>query len=434
MLRQLAVLLLVWCSAACQVSSSPEHLPSVVPSSAGRPSGVEQVDVRSFGASGDGATDDRPAVQAALDEAARLGATVFFPPGTYLLATATQPEDRILRTYPSQHLQGSGNLQSTLKVAASFGPYTALLGLADEQVAAGGWSLADLGLDQNASAGNLLDPAQALEHPRMAVRLGSYEPGSSVTVTRCRLRSSSSLDGLYLYAETVTVTGCVFTGTGGPPGSPTHDHSTVYTSAVVAGGEQRIVGNTFEGVPGSGGSRSAVDTHGGRQLVQGNHVTGYLRGFNVTDLAPTTTTQVTVEQNTVRGALIGTEIWTRLPLGGGGGLSDVVIRNESYELDPRPWRLPGIDAPLSGIMLNRLSDGPITGLTVTGNTIRYRNAVLGDGIQSAAAIDCAVTGRTISLSGLTVTGNRVIAAPGEAVGSACRTAGGTISSNGVESR
>lgn len=434
MLRRLAVLLLLWWSAACHVSSSPDPLPSVVPTSVNGPGDVGRVNVMSFGASGDGSTDDRPAVQAALDEAARLGATVFFPPGTYLLATATQLEDRILRTYPSQHLQGSGNLQSTLRVAASFGPYTALLGLANEQVAAGGWSLVDLGMDQNASAGNMLDPARALDKPKMAVRLGSYEPGSSVTVTRCRLRNSSSLNGLYLYAETVAVTGCVFTGTGGPKGSPTHDHSTVYTSTVVAGGQQRIVGNKFEGVPGSGGSRSAVDTHGGRQLLRANDVTGYLRGFNVTDLAPSATAQVTMERNTVQGALIGTEIWTRLSRQGGGGMSNVLVRNERYELDPRPWRLPGIDAPLAGIMLNRLSNGPITGLTVAGNTIRYRNAELGNGIQMAAAIDCAVTGRTIPLSGLRVTGNRVIAAPGEAIGSACVAAGGKITSNNVESR
>lgn len=393
-----------------------------------------RVDVASFGAAGDGLTDDRPPVQAALDEADRLDVTVFFPPGTYLLASATQPGDRILRTYPSQHLQGSGNLRSTLKVAASFGPYTALLGLADDRVAAGAWSLADLGLDQNAGAGNMIDPARALDQPRMAVRLGSYEPGSSVTVTRCRLRDSSSLNGLYVYGETVVVNGCVFTGTGGPKGSPIHDHSTVYTSTVVAGGEQQIVGNVFDGVPGSGGSRSAVDTHGGRQLLRGNRVTGYLRGFNVTDLAPAATQQVTMEQNIVRGALIGTEIWTRLPGDGGGGMSDVVIRNETIELDPRPWRLPGISAPVAGIMLNRLSDGPIAGLTVVGNTIRYRDAQLGDGIQAAAAIDCAVTVRTVRLTRVSIVGNRVIAAPGEAIGPACLADGARIASNKVEQR
>ena len=408
----------------------PAPAPTPSPASSTPPPARREVSVAAYGAVADGISDARPGIQAALDDASRLDATVVFPPGTYLLASATQPGDRLLRTYPSQRLQGSGHLTTTLRVAPATGPYSAVLGLAEDRLPAGDWSLADLGIDQNAAEGNLLDVARAEQHPRMAVRLGSYAPGSRVTVTRCRLAGSSSLNGLYLYAETVTVTGCVFTGTGGPAGSPVHDHSTVYTSTVVAGGEQRVTGNVFEGVPGSGGSRSAVDTHGGRQVVRGNRVSGYLRGFNVTDLAPVPTTQVTVEQNVIRGALIGTEIWTRRQ--GGRGMADVVVRNETVELDPRPWRLPGISAPLSGVMLNRLSDAPVSRLTVAGNTIRYRHAGLGDGIQAAAAIDCAVTGQPLPLPGLRVLGNRVVGAPGEAVGSSCRAAGAEIRANRVD--
>ncbi len=42
------------------------------------------LNVKSFGATGNGTTDDRPAIQAAINAAIALGgATVFFPPGTY---------------------------------------------------------------------------------------------------------------------------------------------------------------------------------------------------------------------------------------------------------------------------------------------------------------------------------------------------------------
>jgi hypothetical protein len=51
--------------------------------------GTDQIDVRSFGAIGDGAADDTAAVNAALSAAvARGGATVFFPHGRYLLTAA----------------------------------------------------------------------------------------------------------------------------------------------------------------------------------------------------------------------------------------------------------------------------------------------------------------------------------------------------------
>lgn len=65
-------------------SHSPRHRSAAVPPAA--------IDVKSFGAVGDGVTDDRPAIQNALTAAHNLGsATVFFQPGVYNLASATSP-------------------------------------------------------------------------------------------------------------------------------------------------------------------------------------------------------------------------------------------------------------------------------------------------------------------------------------------------------
>lgn len=424
----LAILLATSCGVA---NPGPKPLPVRTATDSRPATDDTSISVASYGASGDGVSDARPGIQAALDAAAGSGGAVHFPPGTYLLLSATQPGDRVLRTYPSQRLLGAGNLQATLRIGPAFDPYVTVLGLASDQIAAGTWSLSDLAIDQNSAEQNLLDTVYPLRHPLMALRLGSYQAGSSVTVTRCRLWNSSSLNGLYVYAQTVTVAGCIFSKIGGPFGSPVHDHSTVYTATVVAGGEQRITGNTFEGVPGSGGARSAIDTHGGRQLIQGNIVTGYLRGFNLTDLAAIPTTQLTVDANVISGALIGIEIWTRLQKRG-GGIRNLVIRNQRIYVDPRPWRRTGISAPLSGIMLNRLSDGPIEGLEVAGNTIRYQDASLGGGIQSAAAIDCSVIGRAPRLTDLVLVGNHVLRPPRDAISPSCRVAGAQIRSNRVD--
>jgi hypothetical protein len=52
-------------------------------------------DVKDFGAVGDGATDDRPAIQAAIDDARDAGkAGIFLPAATYRVSRATEPGDR----------------------------------------------------------------------------------------------------------------------------------------------------------------------------------------------------------------------------------------------------------------------------------------------------------------------------------------------------
>lgn len=50
------------------------------------------MNVQKFNATGDGVTDDRPAIQSALDAAALLGGDVYFPPGTYIVGrSGTNP-------------------------------------------------------------------------------------------------------------------------------------------------------------------------------------------------------------------------------------------------------------------------------------------------------------------------------------------------------
>jgi hypothetical protein len=55
------------------------------------PPAAGDLNVRDFGAVGDGATDDTAAIQKALDQAGRSGATVFFPAGVYSTGTVRVP-------------------------------------------------------------------------------------------------------------------------------------------------------------------------------------------------------------------------------------------------------------------------------------------------------------------------------------------------------
>jgi Pectate lyase superfamily protein len=84
-------------------SSSPAA--SVAPSSSGEPSPSaspkpkptqKAVSVKSFGAKGDGSTDDTAAIRSALSATAGRGVAVTFPPGTYLVVSLGVPDGSTL--------------------------------------------------------------------------------------------------------------------------------------------------------------------------------------------------------------------------------------------------------------------------------------------------------------------------------------------------
>ncbi|MGK6353108.1 right-handed parallel beta-helix repeat-containing protein [Parapedobacter sp. DT-150] len=70
-----------------------------------------RIDVKRFGAKGDGKADDSRAIQAALDSAA-MGDTVYIPKGTYLVHT--------LRLVPNVHLVADGVLKQPKALAGQF--------------------------------------------------------------------------------------------------------------------------------------------------------------------------------------------------------------------------------------------------------------------------------------------------------------------------
>ncbi|WP_375423625.1 glycosyl hydrolase family 28-related protein [uncultured Friedmanniella sp.] len=421
----LAVCWLLTCCSAPVTPPTPTTTPSRVPASASTPAAV---DVTALGAVGDGVADDRPAVQAALDRAGP-GGRVYFPAGSYRLASATQPGDRILVTQPGQQLRGAGAAESTLLVGRSFPAYVTVIGAARDAVGIGSWLLGDLTIDQNAAAGNALDTRREDRYPRMALRLGDHEDGD-VTVERSGFRGSDSLNTVYLYGSDLRVTGNRFDGIGGRVGGPAHDHSTVYLTTTVPHGVQRVTDNVFRGNSSSVGARTAIETHGGSQVLSGNDIADYVRGFNVTGIADVASGPVSVTGNRVAGTAIGVQLWSwAASRASGTRLAGLRVRGNTFDLDGTAWRFPDLAVPTAGVLVTGDNTVPVAGLAVTGNTIRItpdRSA----SAKPSTGVSCRVSRAAARPTGVSVAGNTITGAD-TAVGEDCASGGGVVRSNVV---
>src|SRR5437879_5691754 len=80
--------------------------------------GSQVVNVRDYGATGNGITDDAKAIQSAVAAVTGTGGTVDFPPGTYRVGTAIAPANNVA-------LIGSGVGSA---IIAPTGPVSAVLG------------------------------------------------------------------------------------------------------------------------------------------------------------------------------------------------------------------------------------------------------------------------------------------------------------------
>lgn len=140
------------------------------------------INVKNFGAKGDGVTDDTAAIQAAIN--ATSGNRVFIPIGTYIISSPLIPKKRLL-------LEGGGNQGTTLKLKN--GSNCAIIKLTDstyDQVA-----IKNLYLDGNSS--NQTSSADAILHIDDSTQTVSDEQHLFENIT---IRNSFS-DGVFLGSQ-----------------------------------------------------------------------------------------------------------------------------------------------------------------------------------------------------------------------------------------
>ncbi|MFX4273867.1 glycosyl hydrolase family 28-related protein [Propionibacteriaceae bacterium Y1685] len=401
-------------SAACGLA--PDPVPSPSPSSS-------PISVTDFGAEGSGNADDRPAIQRALDAGAKSGREVHFPAGLYFLGSATAPGDHLLRTYPGQRLIGAGSDEVTLKIASRTPAYRAVIATASPSIEVGTWVMRGLTIDQSAMAGNLLSIPEMAKYPRMAVQVGSHNAGSAISVTDNGFVDSDSVNIVYVFAEHVDVSRNRFSSIGGVVGGPVHDHSSVYVTVTQPEGVLIIRENQFNGNRGSSGARTAVETHGGRQVVTGNSVDGYLRGANVTGVAGAPSDSIIVQGNKVVDAMIGVQVWALEPepgVLGRGQLGTVAIAGNDLGLSSRHWLSSYPKLFPVAVLVNTSNDSQIRLLSVIRNRIAYEQGAGSVAVQPPGVVVCRTSTPAGQVKSVQVIDNDIERAPAPLADEACR--------------
>ena len=95
-----------------QPKPNPTSTKTPAPTSAVSDSGVQVLNVKTYGAVGNGSTDDTAAIRSAITAASATGGVVFFPPGVFVL-----PVRLTCQSLNNVSFQGSGKSNTILKSA-----------------------------------------------------------------------------------------------------------------------------------------------------------------------------------------------------------------------------------------------------------------------------------------------------------------------------
>lgn len=395
---------------------------------------ARRYNVADSGARPDDGLDDTAAIQATLDAAAAQGGGhVVFPGGRYDLSVQPpgpgHPHPWALRLSSRLHLGPSAPGQlPVLRLADAQGDYESLMATAEYAAPLEDFVLERLTIDGNGQGNPVRRPSQGADNspdfgsgdvqtPRSALR--AYK-GQRILVRGVRFVNQTNVNVITFNGPEMSdadIRDSSFEAVGnGPVGGQAadFDHSSIYTD----GPRMRVFHNRFTSRfgPGTPGARTAIETHGADQSVEANTIDGFLTGINVVGVGAGGGARQVYRNNVVRGANTGLLLWSQ-----GAGLQGVSITGNQIDLVNTPWLGAGLvdqETRVTGISVEGGSDAAITGLNISGNTIAfgpvqslnpYRDG-FSNGIQlwSYKAPD-------LSVSGLSIRGNRVVGSLGAGI-------------------
>jgi hypothetical protein len=380
-------------------ASAPSGAASSATSGA-NPGPQSVINVKQYGAAGDGATDDTAAIQAAIDAVPAAGGTVTFPAGTYIVA----PKKTVGIVIKSNlRLAGSGTA-SVLKIKDHLGDWQRLLSPRDLGGTIENFTVEDLAFDSN-----IVNNPESLINEKKQQTYQTFvhiTTGRNLTVRRCRFAPYSGVWAVSFVGQTIDT--CAVTDSYFQfvmrDGNPDYDNSAVY----IEGAHYVFSGNTFASVPTPNrGARACMEAHGGPAEVFNNTSVGYQTLLNIVGsyYPGGSPGDVNCHDNTCTDALMGIMLWPTLP----NNLKNVTVTNNTITL--AQTKHGAVDTAGITILFSAEAKGLAGNITIAKNTIRFEDegaGRAGDFYYNSAGIGLHNLG---GVSGVIIDGNTIELAP-----------------------
>ncbi|HRI19977.1 MAG TPA: glycosyl hydrolase family 28-related protein, partial [Panacibacter sp.] len=342
------------------------------------------INVKNFGAKGNGVADDTKAIQDAINAApVATMSTIYFPAGVYRIASYTVTrnylENYCLLLHANLTVKGDGE-KTIIRLADHIfdkpdTPANAHIfyGLKINNI-----HFTDLTIDMNGGK-NLVPEHYIKNHTAIFVYLGRNISLNKLTVKNCAGCNMVVIKGngnLALIEDCKFYNGGNYVGTD-QPNSRQFDFSFVYSewdSTTIKNNiiEQQNLDIALSNYTGG------IEMHGSYSHASYNSITGCYPAFFVSS-SWHPMEKTSVENNQIKNCIKGVSFWVIHPM------NNIVIRNNNIQLTYtrllKPPLLPGIEVP-GGNMVNNddykpalANAAPVSNITITGNNI---TAVLPD--------------------------------------------------------
>jgi hypothetical protein len=330
------------------------------------------INITQFGAACDGVTDDRVAIQSALD--ASGGRDVSVPLGSVCMIGPLPTKTRFLTIGPGTKIVGGG----TLRIAQGSAPYDAVIYSSD----CTGCLLSDIVIDSNVKENPIAGLAEIQTHPRIEIALYG---GTHITVRGVTIMHSSAVNSIVVNGASsvsVAIEACTLTDMGDDPGHISHDASGIYIhadSAVVSHNHLKAV------AMGSPSGKTGIETHGSQMTVADNVITNFSNGMNITGVASADSKNIVVSGNVITGAQIGMQLWSRAygTHTAGHGIDGMIVNGNHIQIHQNYYPTP----ECGGIVFDQLANLPVANVRVFDNSIVFDlEAIVRRGSSTAIGI------------------------------------------------